>query len=157
VLRCWSVEAASAAERELLWVLTPGEGLTFLVFANRKKAQIEALTIGATDVAVAARNRFPDDVLLQVACTIAVSTMIVFHRKNGLRAGSLGGLNRTLATYERGIEDPRVNTLGGAIGHTSTGARRTAPSPESWAAPSSSSGTSGTTSTASSASGTTSL
>merc|ERR1719346_661905 len=59
---------------------------------------------------------FPEDKQLVTACTMSLSTVILFNRANGLRAGQLGALNHTLHIYMTNMDDPEVMGLGGAIG-----------------------------------------
>merc|ERR1719330_1560409 len=59
---------------------------------------------------------FPEDKAMILHCTYALSSIILFNRDNGLRAGKLGCLNHTLHLYMEHMDDPEVMGMGGAIG-----------------------------------------
>ena len=71
---------------------------------------------GAVDFVSAALHAFPSNQTVIVACTLAMSPIILFNRENGLRAGGLGALNVTLEYYNTHLDEPLVMNLGGAIG-----------------------------------------
>jgi hypothetical protein len=81
-----------------------------------KAAQNEAGRHGAIEAIASAMDLFPDDKFLVRACTLTLSSMILFNRENGLRAGQLGALNRTFHIYMTHLDDPAIASLGGAIG-----------------------------------------
>jgi hypothetical protein len=79
-------------------------------------SQDAAAEAGLIEAATEAMRSFPDDKEVQHACAMAQSSDILFNRPNGLRSGRVGGLNMTIAAYNRWLEDPLIMTLGGAIG-----------------------------------------
>eukprot|EP00413_Alexandrium_margalefii_P015389 CAMPEP_0204533058 /NCGR_PEP_ID=MMETSP0661-20131031/12067_1 /ASSEMBLY_ACC=CAM_ASM_000606 /TAXON_ID=109239 /ORGANISM="Alexandrium margalefi, Strain AMGDE01CS-322" /LENGTH=415 /DNA_ID=CAMNT_0051539357 /DNA_START=72 /DNA_END=1316 /DNA_ORIENTATION=- len=86
------------------------------VDSSDKAAQDEAAREGVIEVVVEAMNLFPEDKALVSLCTMTMSTVVLFNRDNGLRAGRLGAVNRTLHVYMQNMDDPQVMALGGAIG-----------------------------------------
>eukprot|EP00416_Gambierdiscus_australes_P033277 CAMPEP_0171107274 /NCGR_PEP_ID=MMETSP0766_2-20121228/66457_1 /TAXON_ID=439317 /ORGANISM="Gambierdiscus australes, Strain CAWD 149" /LENGTH=433 /DNA_ID=CAMNT_0011568537 /DNA_START=30 /DNA_END=1328 /DNA_ORIENTATION=- len=84
--------------------------------SSKVDVQNKAVAAGSLEAAIGAMQRFPDDKEVQVACTNALARPSLFNRENGLRAGRLGVLNYTMAAYSKWIDDPKVNTLGGAVG-----------------------------------------
>jgi len=59
---------------------------------------------------------FPEDKDLVATCTFSLSSIILFNRANGLRAGRLGCLNHTLHVYMQNMDNQNIMGLGGAIG-----------------------------------------
>eukprot|EP00413_Alexandrium_margalefii_P002415 CAMPEP_0204521132 /NCGR_PEP_ID=MMETSP0661-20131031/5621_1 /ASSEMBLY_ACC=CAM_ASM_000606 /TAXON_ID=109239 /ORGANISM="Alexandrium margalefi, Strain AMGDE01CS-322" /LENGTH=395 /DNA_ID=CAMNT_0051526715 /DNA_START=133 /DNA_END=1320 /DNA_ORIENTATION=+ len=86
------------------------------VDSSDKTAQDEAAREGVIEALVGAMDLFPEDKKVVSVCTQTLSSVILFNRKNGLRAGKLGALNRTLHVYMQNMDDPSVMCLGGAIG-----------------------------------------
>jgi len=88
------------------------------VDSSSKEMQDAAAKTGVIDVIAAAQANHPDSREVQVVCTTAMITHILFNRDNGLYAGRLGALNHTLAAFKRWMDDPipTVSLLGGAIG-----------------------------------------
>jgi len=78
--------------------------------------QNQAASAGVIEAAANAMQRFPENKYLITACTGGVSSSLLFHQENGLRAGSLGILNLTFATYAANMDDPAVTSMGGSIG-----------------------------------------
>jgi len=86
------------------------------VDSSDKAAQDKAARAGAIDAIAGAMDLFPEDKTVVSVCTEVLQSMILFNRANGLRAGQLGALNRTLHIYMQNMDDPVVMCLGGAIG-----------------------------------------
>ena len=51
---------------------------------------------------------WPHDEKIQLSCARAVSSVILFHRPNGLKAGQLGGLNYTFDFYGNHMDKPEA-------------------------------------------------
>merc|ERR1719323_1399170 len=87
-------------------------GCTALVVdSSSKTAQAQAAQSGAIDAIAGAMDLFPEDKALIASCTISLSTIILFNRANGLRAGQLGCLNHTLHVYMQNMDDPTIMGL----------------------------------------------
>eukprot|EP00420_Gonyaulax_spinifera_P007923 CAMPEP_0197936728 /NCGR_PEP_ID=MMETSP1439-20131203/115409_1 /TAXON_ID=66791 /ORGANISM="Gonyaulax spinifera, Strain CCMP409" /LENGTH=405 /DNA_ID=CAMNT_0043559715 /DNA_START=101 /DNA_END=1316 /DNA_ORIENTATION=+ len=86
------------------------------VDSSKKDLQDSAAAAGAIEAIVGAMDLFPEDVRLITECTVHLSTLVLFNRENGLRAGRLGALNRTLHVYMQHMDVTVVMSLGGAIG-----------------------------------------
>merc|ERR1719387_3375723 len=73
------------------------------VDASDVNAQNAAAAAGVIEAAIGAQKAFPENMDVQVACTLGVSTTLLFNRDNGLKAGKLGGLNYTFAAAAAGV------------------------------------------------------
>jgi len=86
------------------------------VDSSKKANQDQAAREGVIEAIAEAMNLFPEDKTLVVGCTYSLSSLMIFNRDNGLKAGKLGCLNHTLHIYMQNMGDPDVMGLGGAIG-----------------------------------------
>ena len=83
--------------------------LFLLVFVNLGQ-------VGAVDFVAGALRDFPDEDTLEVTCTSAMASLILFNRVNGVRAGKLGALNASLAFYGSHLDNPDIVSSMGYIG-----------------------------------------
>mmetsp|Transcript_91206 Transcript_91206/g.221484 ORF Transcript_91206/g.221484 Transcript_91206/m.221484 type:complete len:420 (-) Transcript_91206:14-1273(-) len=86
------------------------------VDSSNKAAQDQAGQEGVVDAIAEAMRLFPEDQVLVSTCTMTLSSVMLFNRDNGLRAGQLGALNHTLHIYMNHMDNPLIMGLGGAIG-----------------------------------------
>lgn len=110
------VKAMNAAPDNATVQLTGCRYLSFCIRTNSKELQDAAAAAGSIEASIAALRGFPDNIDVQDACIGATARPILFNRENGLRAGSLGGLNLTLKAYARWMDKPRITGHGGDVG-----------------------------------------